>query len=82
MMTGPPVIVNLRNHLAARFVFWQAVRAVRTAHRQRIRLLRREMAGYATASDRRDFEATLDRHPDRDTQLLRRILADQPPAGE
>jgi hypothetical protein len=39
--------------------------------------LRRELAGYATPSQRRDLEATLDRYPDRVTYELRDILARQ-----
>lgn len=69
--------MDSRPGLAARFVLRQAVRASRTAHRERIRSLQREMAAYATDADRRDFEAVLDRYPDRDTQLLRDLLTAQ-----
>ena len=44
--------------------------------RQR-RELERELAVYATPVQRRDLEATLDRYPDRVTNELRNILANQ-----
>jgi len=39
--------------------------------------LERELAGYCTAAQRQDLEATLDRYPDDVTRELRDILADQ-----
>jgi hypothetical protein len=39
--------------------------------------LRRELAGYATAAQRRELEATLDRYPDAITYELRETLAGQ-----
>ena len=39
--------------------------------------LERELAGYWTAAQRQDLEATLDRYPDEVTRELRDILADQ-----
>ena len=39
--------------------------------------LERELAGYWTAAQRQDLEATLDRYPDDVTRELRDILADQ-----
>jgi hypothetical protein len=46
---------------------------------ERIRRVRleRELAGYSTPAQRRDFEATLDRYPDRITREIRDILAQQ-----
>jgi hypothetical protein len=44
------------------------------ADRGRRRELRRELAAYSTAAQRRDLEATLDRYPDRNTGELRDIL--------
>jgi hypothetical protein len=43
--------------------------------------LRRELAGYATLTQRRDLEATLDRYPDGVTRELRDILARQAAAA-
>jgi hypothetical protein len=43
--------------------------------RKRRSVLRRELAGYATAAHRRDLEATLDRYPDSTTCEIRDILA-------
>jgi hypothetical protein len=45
------------------------------AERQQRRELRRELAVYSTAAQRRDLEATLDRYPDGITSELRDILA-------
>jgi hypothetical protein len=42
--------------------------------------LRRELAAYSTASDRRDLELILERYPDSATGELRAILASQPQA--
>ena len=42
--------------------------------------LRRELAAYSTASDRRDLELILDRYPDSATGEIRAILASLPPA--
>jgi len=54
-------------------------RTVRTrwqAHQRRCEL-ERELAAYSTPAQRRDLEATLDRYPDRVTNELRNILANQ-----
>jgi hypothetical protein len=44
------------------------------ADRRQRRQLKRELAAYSTAAQRRDLEATLDRYPDRNTGELRDIL--------
>jgi hypothetical protein len=44
------------------------------ADRRQRRELKRELAAYSTAAQRRDLEATLDRYPDRSTGELRDIL--------
>jgi hypothetical protein len=44
------------------------------ADRKQRRELRRELAAYSTAAQRRDLEATLDRYPDTNTGELRDIL--------
>jgi hypothetical protein len=44
--------------------------------RKQRRELKRELAAYSTAAQRRDLEATLDRYPDRTTGELREILHD------
>jgi hypothetical protein len=59
------------------FARWRKFRASRTAELERARHLQREIRDYATDADRRDFEAVLDRYPDRDTQLLRNFLTAQ-----
>jgi hypothetical protein len=46
-----------------------------SGRRQR-RELRRELAAYSTAAQRRDLEASLDRYPDQNTAELRDILHD------
>jgi len=51
------------------------------AGRMRRSELERELGGYATTSQRRDLEATLDRYPDGITRELRDILACQAAAG-
>ena len=43
--------------------------------------LMHELAGYSTAAQRRDLEATLDRYPDDVTDEIRDILAGQTAAG-
>jgi hypothetical protein len=63
--------------LAARILIARAQAASRKAARRRRTELERELAGYATASDRRDLEETLDRYPDGVTHELRSILARQ-----
>jgi hypothetical protein len=45
--------------------------------RQRRSALSRELAGYATPTQRWDLEATLDRYPDAVTRELRDVLARQ-----
>jgi hypothetical protein len=47
--------------LAARILIARAQAASRRAARKRRTELERELAGYATAADRRDLEAALDR---------------------
>jgi hypothetical protein len=49
----------------------------RYADRQQRRELKRELAVYSTAAQRRDLEATLDRYPDGITSELRDILANR-----
>jgi hypothetical protein len=49
--------------------------------RMRRSQLERELAGYATPSQRRDLEAILDRYPDGTTRELRDILARQAEAA-
>jgi hypothetical protein len=61
--------------LAARILIARAQAASRRAARKRRTEL--ERAGYATAADRRDLEAALDRYPDGVTHELRSILARQ-----
>jgi hypothetical protein len=51
------------------------------ADRMRHAELAHELAGYATADQRRDLEATLDRYPDDVTDEIRDILAGQTVAG-
>jgi hypothetical protein len=47
------------------------------AERRQRRELKRELAVYSTAAQRRDLEATLDRYPDGVTSELRDILANR-----
>jgi len=47
---------------------------VRRAAKQEWRLLEREVADYSSASDVHDLEAMLDRYPDEETAVIRRIL--------
>jgi len=63
--------------LAARILVARAQAASRRAARKRRAELERELAGYASAGDRCDFEAALDRYPDGVTHELRGILARQ-----
>jgi hypothetical protein len=63
--------------LAARILVARAQATSRRAARKRRTELERELAGYATAADRRDLEAVLDRYPDGATHELRSILARQ-----
>ncbi|HTX83746.1 MAG TPA: hypothetical protein VME44_16295 [Streptosporangiaceae bacterium] len=51
------------------------------AERQQRRELKRELAVYSTAAQRRDLEATLDRYPDGITSELRDILANRTKAA-
>ena len=68
--------------LAARILVARAQATSRKAARKRRAALERELAGYATAADRCDLEAALDRHPDGVTHELRSILARQSMAAE
>jgi hypothetical protein len=52
------------------------------ANRKRRLALERELAGYFTAAQRRDLEATLDRYPDGATHEMRDILARQATARQ
>jgi hypothetical protein len=52
------------------------------ANRKRRLALERELAGYFTAAQRRDLEATLDRYPDSATNEIRDILARQASARQ
>jgi hypothetical protein len=61
--------------LAARIIVARAQATSRRAARKRRNELERELAGYATAADRCDLEAALDRYPDGVTHELRSILA-------
>lgn len=63
--------------IATRFVVLRAQATNRRAARDRRRQLERELAGYATAAQRADFEATLERYPEGVTRELRDILARQ-----
>ncbi|HEY5117379.1 MAG TPA: hypothetical protein VIJ00_17795 [Nakamurella sp.] len=63
--------------LAGKHFIWRASRALRVANAERRRVLEREMAGYASESDRCDFEAILDRYPDAVTEEMRDILTRQ-----
>ena len=63
--------------LAAKHFVWRASRAVRAANTERRRSLERDMAGYSSAADRREFEAILDRYPDAVTEEMRDILTRQ-----
>jgi hypothetical protein len=56
-------------------VYAPLVEAVPDEERKRRSVLRRELAGCATAAHRRDLEATLDRYPDSTTCEIRDILA-------
>ena len=63
--------------LATKHFIWRASRALRVANSERRRVLEREMAGYASESDRSDVEAILDRYPDAVTEEMRDILTRQ-----
>jgi hypothetical protein len=63
--------------LAARILVARAQATSWRAARKRRNELERELAGYATAADRCDLEAALDRYPDGVTHELRSILARQ-----
>jgi len=63
--------------LAARILVARAQATSRRAARKRRAELERELAGYASAADRCDFEAALDRYPDGVAHELRGILARQ-----
>jgi hypothetical protein len=68
--------------LAARILVARAQAASRKAARRRRAELERELAGYATAADRCDLEAALDRYPAGVTHELRAMLARQSMAAE
>ena len=63
--------------LAAGILVARAQATSRRAARKRRAELERELAGYASAADRCDLEAALDRYPDGVTHELRGILARQ-----
>ena len=67
--------------LAARILVARAQATSRKAARKRRTALERELAGYATAAERCDLEAALDRYPAGVTHELRSILARQSRAG-
>jgi hypothetical protein len=68
--------------LGERLLLSRAEAVARKAARQRRLDLERELAGYDSASQRCDFEATLDRYPDGVTYELREILSRQQLARE
>jgi hypothetical protein len=59
------------------FLYAMLIPASAEADRRRHAELERELAGYSTAAQRCDLEATLDRYPDGITHELRDILASQ-----
>jgi len=63
--------------IAAHLLVLRARRATGRAARARRRQLERELRDYATAAQRLDLEATLDRYPDAVTHEVRDILARQ-----
>jgi hypothetical protein len=63
--------------LAGRLLIARAQAASRKAARKRRAQLERELAGYASAASRGDFEAILDRYPRGTTRELRGIMARQ-----
>ncbi len=63
--------------LTAKHFLWRASRALRVSNVERRRVLERDMASYASESDRRDLEAILDRYPDAVTEEMRDILTRQ-----
>ena len=63
--------------LAARILIARAQATSRRAARKRRAELERELAGYATAADRCDLDAVLDRYPAGVTREVRSILARQ-----
>ncbi len=63
--------------LSAQVLIARARAATRHTARERRKQLERELGGYHSASDLRDFEAMLDSYPDGVTWELRDILAAQ-----
>jgi hypothetical protein len=63
--------------LSARVLVARASAVTRRTARERRKELERELAGYSSESDLRDFEALLDSCPDGATREVRGILADQ-----
>ncbi len=63
--------------LSAHLLLARASAVTRRTARERRRNLELELAGYASESDLRDFEALLDSCPDRVTHEVRGILAGQ-----
>ncbi len=63
--------------LAARMVVIRAHLIGRKAARERHAALARELAAYATPSERADLEAALERYPPGATREIRAILARQ-----
>ena len=63
--------------VSARVLIARASAVTRQTARHRRKQLERELGGYTSESDLRDFEAMLDRYPDGSTQELRDILAAQ-----
>lgn len=64
-------------NLSAHFAIARITAVTRQTARERRKQLERELAGYQSESDLRDFEAMLDRYPDGVTHELREILAGQ-----
>lgn len=63
--------------LSAQVLIARASAVTRHTARERRKQLERELGGYTSESDLRDFEAILDRYPDGVTCELRDILAVQ-----
>lgn len=63
--------------LSSHLLVARASAVTRRTARERRRGLEQELGGYASESDRRDFEALLDSFPDGATAELRAILAGQ-----
>ena len=76
LRSGPVIVVFIPGILL--LLGTPLVEARTDTGRQRRSQLWRELAGYATPTQRCDLEATLDRYPDAITRELRDILAHQP----